>query len=78
MEYINLETKGVKGGKTKVQQVGYLIACLRHRLDMIVIDDYISDGKNYIPREQQLIEVIENGKVLFSGTKHELFEKLKP
>lgn len=77
MENIHLETQGVKGGNTKAQKVGYVIACLRHNQDRITIDDFEGHGDSYKQREQQHIEIIENGKVLFSGTKYELFEILK-
>jgi hypothetical protein len=77
MENINITTQGVKGGETKSQNVGYLLACLRHNSDRIIIDDYEGTGKNYKQRELQNIEIIQNGKILFSGDKYELFEILK-
>jgi hypothetical protein len=77
MENIHLETQGVKGSNTKAQKVGYAMVCLRHNLDRITIDDFEGHGDSYKQREQQHIEIIENGKVLFSGTKYELFEILK-
>jgi len=77
MKNIYLETQGVKGGETKTQNVGYLLACLRHEQDRIVIDDFEGQGNNYKQRELQNIEIIENGKLLFSGNKYELFEILK-
>lgn len=77
MENINITTQGVKGGETKSQNVGYLLACLRHNSDRIIIDDYEGAGKDYKQRELQNIEIIQNGKILFSGDKYELFEILK-
>ena len=77
MENIMLETQGVKGGKTEVKNVGYVIACLRHNKDMIVIDDFEGYGDSYKQRELQHIEIIHNGKILFSGNKYELFDILK-
>ena len=77
MENIHLETQDVKGGNTKTQKVGYLVACLRHEQDMIVVDDFEGKGSSYKQRELQQIEIIENGKILFSGNKYELFEILK-
>lgn len=74
---IHIETQGVKGGNTKTSNVGYLIACLRHDQDRITIDDFEGQGKNYKQRELQRIEIIQNGKVLFSGDKYELFKLLK-
>lgn len=77
MENILIETQGIKGGQAKSQIVGYVLACLRHSQDRIIIDDYQGQGDSYKQRELQLIEIIENGKILFSGDKYELFEKLK-
>lgn len=77
MKNIHLETQGVKGGKTQTKEVGFLIACLRHEQDRISIDDFIGSGETYKQREIQRIEIIENGKVLFTGNKYELFEILK-
>lgn len=77
MENILLETQGVKGGQTKTQKVGYLLATLRHDQDRIIIDDFEGQGETYKQRELQKIEIIQNGKILFSGDKYELFEKLK-
>jgi len=77
MKNINITTQGVKGKETKSQNVGYLLCCLRHEQDRIIIDDFEGTGKDYRQRELQKIEIIQNGKVLFSGDKYELFEKLK-
>ena len=77
MKNIHLETQGVKGGKTQTKEVGFLIVCLRHEQDRISIDDFIGSGETYKQREIQRIEIIENGKVLFTGNKYELFEILK-
>lgn len=77
MKNIHLETQGIKGGKTQTKEVGYLIACLRNEQDRITIDDFEGFGDTYKQRELQRIEIIENGKVLFSGSKYELFDILK-
>ena len=77
LEYIHLETQGVRGGNTKTQKVGYVIACLRHDQDRITIDDFEGRGDTYKQRESQHIEIVQNGEVLFSGTKYELFDILK-
>lgn len=74
---IYIETQGVKGGKTKTENVGYCIIGLRHEQDLITIDDFEGTGTNYKQRELQKIEIIQNGKILFSGNKYELFEILK-
>jgi len=77
MENIHLETQGVKGGNTQTKKVGYLMACLRHGQDRIIIDDFEGFGDTYKQRELQLIEVYKNGKLLFSGNKYELFDILE-
>ncbi len=77
MKNIWLETQGVKGGQNQGKEVGFVIACLRHEQDRITIDDFEGYGDAYKQRETQLIEVYENGKLLFSGSKYELFEILK-
>lgn len=77
MKNIHLETQGIKGGKTQVKKVGYLMACLRHGQDRIIIDDFEGFGDTYKQRELQRIEIIKNGEVLFSGSKYELFDILE-
>lgn len=77
MKNITITTQGVKGGTTKIQNVGYLLAELKHSEDRIIIDDFEGQGDNYKQRELQEIKIIQNGKVLFSGDKYELFEILK-
>jgi hypothetical protein len=77
MANIILETQGIKGGNAKTQNVGYLLACLRNNQDRIIIDDFEGFGDTYKQREMQLIEIIHNGNVLFSGDKYELYEILK-
>jgi len=77
MKNIHLETQGTKGGKTQTKEVGFLIACLRNEQDRISIDDFEGFGDTYKQRELQHIEIIKNGKVLFSGSKYELFDILE-
>lgn len=74
---ILVQTQGVKGGDTKTSNVGYILVELRHEQDRITIDDFEGYGLTYKQRESQKIEIIENGNVLFSGDKHELFKILK-
>lgn len=76
-ESLALETQGVKGGKTnKKNAVGCIVAYLRHEQDYIFVDDFIGYGENYCKREQLNIQVVSNGKIIFNGTKQELFKKL--
>lgn len=77
MKNIHLETQGIKGGKAQTKEVGYLMACLRHGQDRIIIDDFEGFGDTYKQRELQRIEIIKNGEVLFSGSKYELFDILE-
>lgn len=74
---ITLTTQGIKGGSTKIQHVGYCLLELRHDQDRITVDDFEGSGANYKQREQQKIQIIQNGAILFEGTKYELFEILK-
>jgi hypothetical protein len=74
---ITLTTQGVQGGNTKTSNVGYCLIELRHGQDRITVDDFQGTGRDYKQREFQKIEIIENGNVLFSGSKYELFEVLK-
>lgn len=75
-KFLRLETQGVKGGNTKtVEQNGYIMVnCEEHR---ITFDNFIGQGATYKQRENPLIEIIENGKVKFSGNLIELIERLK-
>lgn len=77
MNNIKITTQGIKGGNTTTKNYGYALIELRHDQDRITIDDFEGYGDNYKQRELQYIEVIENGKLLFSGSKYELFEILK-
>lgn len=77
MENIHIETQGIRGGKTTTKKVGYAVIGLRHESDLITIDDFEGQGENYKQRELQRIEIIKNGKLLFSGNKFELFDILE-
>jgi hypothetical protein len=73
MNHIKITTQGTRGGNTKCNNAGYALIQLRHEQDRITIDDFEGTGETYKQREQQLIEIVHNGKILFSGTKWELF-----
>ena len=78
MENISLETQGVKGGKTtKTNSLGSVQTFLRHEQDFIFIDDFEGYGDKYKQRELTKITIVQNGDVLFSGDKYQLFEILK-
>ena len=76
MKDLSIQTQGVKGGNTKsVEKNGYvMVNCEQHR---ITFDNFKGFGENYKPRENPLIEIIENGEVKFAGNFSELIERLK-
>jgi len=77
MKNLSITTQGIKGGTTKTQKVGYTLIELRHDQDRIVVDDFTGMGNSYRQRELSEIRIIQNGNILFSGDKYELFEILK-
>ncbi len=78
MSNLSLKTQGIRGGAPQYKEkVGSITTFLRHSEDRIVIDDFSGSGNTYKKREQSLIEIYDNGKLLFTGTKQELFEILK-
>ena len=76
-ENITITTQGIKGSNTKTNKAGYALIELRHDQDRITIDDFEGQGRSYRQRELQRIEIIQDGKLLFSGSKYELFDILK-
>jgi len=76
-ENISLTTQGIRGGETKSQKAGFVLIELRQDQDRITVDDFEGRGETYKQREMLKIEIIQNGDVLFSGSKYELFEILK-
>jgi hypothetical protein len=78
MNNLSLKTQGIRGGTPQYKEkVGSITAFLRHSEDRIVIDDFTGSGNTYKKREQTLIEIYDNGQLLFAGTKQELFEILR-
>lgn len=78
MNNISLKTQGIRGGAaTYKEKVGYVTTFLKHLEDRIVIDDFEGFGNTYKQRELTNIEVYNNGKLLFSGDKYELFNILE-
>lgn len=76
MKSLSITTQGVKGGNTKTQGIGYVLACIDNHEQRISIDNFSGQGSTYKQREEPLIEIIENGKILSSGTFNELKDKL--
>ena len=78
MSSISVKTQGVKGGSIQYKEkIGYVTTFLRHSEDFIAVDDFEGHGNSYKKRELTEIRIVQNGVVLFSGTKYELFEILK-
>lgn len=78
MPKLSTKIQGVKGGNPQWKDKnGYVTTFLGHSEDFISVDAYDGSGSSYKERETLLIEVYENGKLLFSGNKYELFEILK-
>ena len=72
MNNLHLETQGVKGSNTKtINSNGSIL--VQFEKQIIMIDNYEGRGNTYKQREVPLIEIIEDGTNLFSGT----FEELK-
>lgn len=76
MKKLFLETQGVEGGDTKVQNANgfILVECEQQK---ITFDNFTGKGESYKPRENPLIEIIDKGTVLFSGGFNELLERIK-
>lgn len=76
MNDLKIHTQGVKGGNTQVRKSGYMLACFEDETQRISIDNFEGSGKTYKQRETPLIEIVDNGTTIFSGTFAELKAKL--
>ena len=76
MADLSIQTQGVKGGNTQSKKAGYMLACFEDESQRISIDNFEGRGETYKEREAPLIEVIDNGATIFSGTFAELKAKL--
>jgi hypothetical protein len=74
---VRITTQGIRGGKAAQKDVGMVNVFLRHPQDRIVVDDYMGMGNDYKKRELSEIKIYQNGELLFSGNKYELFTILK-
>lgn len=78
MSNISLKTTGVRGTTPQYKEkIGRVVTFLKHDQDYITIDDFEGFGDTYKQRELTNIEVYNNGKLLFSGDKYELFNILE-
>lgn len=78
MDNIKYSVRGIKGYKPEPQKTaGYVCVDLRHKDDYISVDDFQGYGSNYEQRELTQIKIVQNGTILFKGSKYELFEILK-
>lgn len=79
MAKIEIKTTGIRGNAPKLEKKGQVVLLIddAEAGNYIVADAYVGQGMGYQQRENTLIEVREDYKVLFSGTFAELLNKLK-
>jgi hypothetical protein len=79
MANIQIKTTGVRGGIPKLETKGEVVLFIDNAKagNYISVDAYMGRGEGYQQREDTLIEIRQDFKVLFSGTKKELLTKLK-
>ena len=76
MADLKLKYQGIKGGEPIWKnRVGYISAFFNNI--KIIIDNYQGFGNSYKKREEPIIDIQEDGKMIFSGTIKELKDKLK-
>ena len=77
MANLSIKTQGVRGGEPKFQENIAASTLFLHSEDRISVDVFEGQGNSYKRREREVIEIYENGKLLFSGNRYELFDILK-
>ena len=78
MKNLAIKTQNTKGNEPQYKEnLGLVTTFLRHSEDFIVVDDFQGAGEDYKQRELTEIQIYQNGKLLFSGDKYELFKKLQ-
>jgi hypothetical protein len=76
MKKLSIETQGIKGGQTKTTyEIGAVFASFEGQ--KISIDNFEGRGDSYKKRQNPLIQIIEDGQNIFSGTFEELKNKLQ-
>jgi len=78
MKYLAIQTENPKGEEPKYKEnFGCVVTFINHESDFIKVDNFEGKGESFTKRELSEITIVQNGKVLFSGDKYQLFEKLK-
>lgn len=78
MKNLAIKTQNSQGGQPLYKEnLGFVTTFLNHSEDFISVDNFEGSGESYKKRELSEITIVQNGKVLFSGDKYQLFEKLK-
>ena len=78
MKDLALKTQGIRGGTPKwTEKVGYVNVFYDGTArTSILIDNFVGYGDDYKRREEPIIDIQEEGKIVFSGTIKQLREKL--
>jgi len=78
MNNLSIKTQNKRGNKFIYKiSLGLVTTFLRNSEDYICVDDFKGHGETYKQREIPLIEIFENGNLIFTGNKHEFFKQLK-
>lgn len=80
MAKLSLKTVGIKGKTPKyIEKIGSVcvFADQNNTQSNIYIDAFRGSGQTYKEREENIIEVQEDGKIIFCGTFKELANRLK-
>ena len=78
MKNLAIKTQKKTGNEPKYQEnLAFVTTFINHSEDYIVVDNFEGQGDSYKQRELSEISIFENGVLIFSGSKYELFEQLK-
>ena len=78
MKNLAIKTQKSSGNEPKYQEnLAFVTTFINHSEDYIVVDNFEGYGDSYKQREVSEIKIFENGVLIFSGSKYELFEQLK-
>lgn len=75
MEDLKITTQGIKGGSTKTNSVGYVLAY--YERNKLALDNFLGVGKDYKQREEPVIIFESEGETVFEGTFADLKDALK-